>query len=282
MAASQTLSTTGLLDWKEVDLNTPVPIDGTQNVWITFYQAGIDYPATCCTNTGDANGRWVSVDGVDWGDVASYGLNYTWMIRGFVTNQGKGGELVSLPEFKGEVGGELSSVAMEPKAPAFNFKNRASIMKYNVYRSDDNVTYSMIGEVAAVAGQTYYEYIDTPAAVGTYYYQVRAMYDNDCESEPAQAADDPTHNYVSAYVDAVGENNGKVALYPNPTKGNVTIEAKGMNRITVVSVLGQVVYDTEVSEDQYILNMSQFNAGMYMVRVYTESGVTVNRVTVMQ
>jgi hypothetical protein len=28
--------------------------------------------------------------------------------------------------------------------------------------------------------------------------------------------------------------------------------------------------------------MGQFNAGMYMVRVYTESGVTVKRVTVMQ
>ena len=52
--------------------------------------------------------------------------------------------------------------------------------------------------------------------------------------------------------------------------------------ITVVSVLGQVVYDTEVSADVCTLNMSQFNAGMYMVRVYTENGVTVKRVTVMQ
>ena len=55
-----------------------------------------------------------------------------------------------------------------------------------------------------------------------------------------------------------------------------------MSRITVVSVLGQVVYDTEVSADVCTLNMSQFNAGMYMVRVYTENGVTVKRVTVMQ
>ena len=78
------------------------------------------------------------------------------------------------------------------------------------------------------------------------------------------------------------EGNGNVALYPNPTKGNVTIEAAGMSRITVVSVLGQVVYDTEISEDVYTLNMSQFTAGMYMVRIYSESGVTVKRVTVMQ
>jgi hypothetical protein len=55
-----------------------------------------------------------------------------------------------------------------------------------------------------------------------------------------------------------------------------------MSRITVVSVLGQVVYDTELNADEVTLNMGQFNAGMYMVRVYTESGVTVKRVTVMQ
>ena len=78
------------------------------------------------------------------------------------------------------------------------------------------------------------------------------------------------------------ENDDNVALYPNPTNGNVTIEAAGMSRITVVSVLGQVVYDTELNADNYILNMGQFNAGLYMVRVYTENGVTVKRVTVMQ
>ena len=161
-------------------------------------------------------------------------------------------------------------------------KTRDGIVKYNVYRSDAAAgEYTQIGEVAAVAGQTYYEYIDTPEAIGTYYYQVRADY-GDCESEPAPAFDDPTHDYVSASVDAVNENSDNVALYPNPTKDNVTIEAAGMNRITVVSMLGQVVYDTEVSEDTYVMNMSQFTAGMYMVRVYTENGMTVKRVTVMR
>ena len=107
------------------------------------------------------------------------------------------------------------------------------------------------------------------------------MYENDCESDGAPSFADPTVNYVTAEVTGMGENSDKVALYPNPTKGNVTIEAAGMSRITVVSVLGQVVYDTEVNADSYILNMAQFKAGMYMVRVATETGVTVKRVTVM-
>ena len=162
-------------------------------------------------------------------------------------------------------------------------RNRdASIVSYNVYRSEQPTEgYAIIGNVPAVEGQTYYEYIDTPEAVGMYFYQVTAVYDNGCESDPAQSFDNPVQNYVQAEVTGLGENNDKVALYPNPTKGNVTIEANGMSRITVVSVLGQVVFDTEVDADSYILNMAQFNAGMYMVRVYTEDGVTVKRVTVM-
>ena len=55
-----------------------------------------------------------------------------------------------------------------------------------------------------------------------------------------------------------------------------------MNRITVVSVLGQVVYDAEVEGDSQIINMAQFNAGVYMVRIATENGVSTQRVTVVK
>ncbi|MBR5169613.1 MAG: DUF2436 domain-containing protein [Muribaculaceae bacterium] len=158
-------------------------------------------------------------------------------------------------------------------------KNRDGIVKYNVYRSADNATYELIAEVPAVEGQTYYEYIDTPE-VGTYYYQVRADY-GECESEPAVSGVNPDVNYVTAEVTGIDELNN-VALYPNPTNSNVTIQAADMRHITVVSVLGQVVYDAEVSGDQVILNMSQYNAGVYVVRVATANGVSTHRVTVVR
>ena len=283
-AATQTFTMAGDQEFMEVTLNNPVALDGTQNLWITFYQSGVTYPADACNDTGDANNRWVSIDGSSWMDLATAGLpGYGWMIRGYVTNQAKGG-IVSLPEFKGNVGTQLSHTAVVSKPADLSFMNRAELVKYNVYRSTEaNGTYELIASVNET-GADYYEYIDSPTEAGTYYYQVRAEYDNECESEPAQAADDPSVNYVSATTTAagVGENDGNVALYPNPTKGNVTIEAAGMSRVTVVSVLGQVVFDTELDADTYTLNMGQFNAGMYMVRVYTEAGVTVKRVTVMQ
>ena len=95
----------------------------------------------------------------------------------------------------------------------------------------------------------------------------------DCESEIVE---------VEVYYDDVIENEANVALFPNPTNGNVTIQAEGMTHITVASVLGQVVYDADVNADEMVLNMGQFNAGMYMVRINTANGVVVKRVTVMQ
>ena len=95
----------------------------------------------------------------------------------------------------------------------------------------------------------------------------------DCESEIVE---------VEVYYDDVIENEANVALFPNPTTDNVTIQAEGMSHITVTSVLGQVVYDADVNADEMVLNMGQFNAGMYMVRINTANGVVVKRVTVMQ
>ena len=80
----------------------------------------------------------------------------------------------------------------------------------------------------------------------------------------------------------VSEYGIKANLYPNPTNGNVTIEAEGMNRLMVVNELGQVVYDAETNSDTETLNMSQFGAGMFMIRIYTNEGVGVKRVSVIR
>ena len=286
LVSSQSFNMVGDNDFMEVSLNTIVPIDGTQNLWITFYNTGVQYPADACNDTGDANNRWVSVDGNQWMDLATAGLpGYGWMIRGFVTNQAKGGEVVALPEFKGNVGGELGHTAVVSIPTDLSFMNnsRSEIVAYNVYRATEaDGPYDLIAVVPAVAGETYYEWFDDEVLPGTYFYQVTAVYDNGCESEPAPAFDDPTDDFVGVFVTGIGENTANVNLYPNPTSGNVKIEATGMRHITVVSVIGQTVYDADVKGDELELNMAQFNAGVYVVRIVTESGISTQRVTVVR
>lgn len=81
-------------------------------------------------------------------------------------------------------------------------------------------------------------------------------------------------------LDVIGENAEEVALYPNPTTGSVTVKAQGMNHISVLNTLGQMVFDANVNGDLQVLDMSQYGAGVYMVRVTTENGVGVQRVMV--
>lgn len=70
-------------EYAEFELIKPVEING-ENVWIIFNtKEGQLYPASVSNNTGDADGRWVSLDG-NWADLyEDYGLNCTWMLRGY-------------------------------------------------------------------------------------------------------------------------------------------------------------------------------------------------------
>ena len=107
---------------------------------------------------------------------------------------------------------------------------------------------------------------------GVHTFSVIAVYAN-CESEPVSIDVDVTN---------VNEFNDNVTLYPNPTNSTVTIEATGMKHITVVNALGQMVYDADLTADMTQLNLGQYKAGIYMVRINTENGISVKRVTVVK
>ena len=149
-------------------LDTPVDIDGTQNIWLTFYNDGsIQYPAPAVADVGNPNSRWLGIDGYGWMDVAS-------------------------------VSSEV---------------------------------YSWLAWV-----------------------------------------------YVDGY-DWIGESNESIAVYPNPTTGNLNISALGINHITVLNTLGQVVYDSDADGNTTTLDMSHYQAGVYMIRVTTENGESVKLIT---
>ena len=84
--------------------------------------------------------------------------------------------------------------------------------------------------------------------------------------------------YVDGY-DWIGESNASIAVYPNPTTENLNISALGMTHITMLNMLGQVVYDAKVDGNTTTLDMSQYQAGIYMVRVTTANGESVKLVS---
>ena len=231
----------------EVKLNEPVAVSGEENIWVTIYQSGADYPAVATAGTGNPNGRWISSDGSGWSDLLALNpeFNYTWFLRAYVST-------------------EIT-------------RDNGEFDHYNIYRGTTEGNYQLIGETEA---NNYFDEVDR----GTYYYQVTSVYsrgDETCESEPATAYGELGKNYVVVEVTKIDENGVKgMMVYPNPAKDMLNITAENMRRITISNVLGQVVYDNEVSSDNEIINMSQYEAGIYMVRIATENGVAVKRISV--
>ncbi|MBO5853515.1 MAG: T9SS type A sorting domain-containing protein, partial [Bacteroidales bacterium] len=173
-----------------------------------------------------------------------------WMIRAFVTS-----------ELKGTV--ELN--------------NREDVFEhYNVYRGTSS------SNMEVVAESTVGNYFDA-VEPGTYYYQVTSVYTIDgeeCESAPANSYENPEQDYIIVVATSIDENGVEgMMIYPNPTKGNLNITAEGMNQITITNTLGQVVYDVAADSDNAIIDMTQFEAGVYMIRIVTDNGVAVERIS---
>ncbi len=275
---TQTYTSVGSKSFVEFDLTSALPIDITQNIWVVFTTVqGANYPASCSADCGDPNSRWISMDGVVWEDIQAYGLSDTWMIRAFVTNSAKGevSQLTPITDYEYTAGeGEFKANGKaDGKVRSTDFEH------YNIYRGSSADNFTLIGE--SNEGK-YFDAVET----GTYYYQVTAVYDVDgeeCESAPATAYDDETQNYVVVEVVSINENgvNGMM-IYPNPTKDKLNINAEAMTRISITNALGQTIYDSEVDSDNEIIDMTQYEGGVYMVRIVTENGVTVERVTVVK
>lgn len=87
--------------------------------------------------------------------------------------------------------------------------------------------------------------------------------------------------YVDGY-DWINESNESVSVYPNPTTSNVNIVAQDIKHITVLNALGQIIYDGNADGGMTTLDMSQYQAGIYMVRITTENGECVRRINVVK
>ena len=145
---------------------------------------------------------------------------------------------------------------------------------FKVYRSDDGINY----QVVATVDKTLREYFDITGEAGTYYYKVTA-FRSYCESTPAWAGDG--NDYVYIEVTSVSENGEDgLSLYPNPANTLMSVEAEGLQQVTIHNVMGQVVMRQQCSEDGIVLNASDLPSGVYTISVKTAQGTMTKRFSV--
>ena len=120
-------------------------------------------------------------------------------------------------------------------------------------------------------------YIDTEAKDGDEY-SLRVVYGGELDSVHYAMSCPETAVIHGASVDENDEND--VMIYPNPTNGKLNVEIEGMKQITIINNLGQVVCDNKVDDDNTIINVSQYNDGVYLVRIITENGIITKRISI--
>lgn len=109
-------------------------------------------------------------------------------------------------------------------------------------------------------------------------YKVKAVYE-ECESEFALTPEGD--DFVRITNLDVTENTLLATLYPNPTTGQLTIEMEGMASVEVYNLVGQCLLRKDVSEGNAIIDMSDLQNGVYMVKVSANLGSVMQKVVKM-
>ena len=80
-------------------------------------------------------------------------------------------------------------------------------------------------------------------------------------------------NYDDCTFDAVGENIGvKKVLYPNPTRGTIRIEAENIRHVAIYNNLGEIIFETETSDNTFEYNFGDKKSGLYIIKVRMSDG----------
>ena len=151
---------------------------------------------------------------------------------------------------------------------------------YYIFRKEGDGEYHRI----KVLGANAVTYTDNSATTeGDYYYRLYAYYrDLDCTSAPANRKYHPNEFELHAYYSPTGvqDNDAQAKIYPNPTKGVVTVEAEDLASVSVYNTLGQCILQKEVSNNQTTIDLQDAASGLYLLRITTARGTFTKHLTI--
>jgi hypothetical protein len=151
----------------------------------------------------------------------------------------------------------------------------STLDKFEIYRSINNIDFEVVERIVNTPSINHYEchnQVDNP---GTYYYQIVALYQNGCQSDPLQIEVE-----VLDYTSVSELTSKAVAIYPNPTSGKITVASENMQQISVVNTIGQTLRQINAEGTEITIDMSAFGKGIYMLMIQTDNGVTAKKVIV--
>jgi hypothetical protein len=245
--------------WNEFELDTPVLVDGTSELWFGYEVSHTGNNNVAGYDEGPAVagfGDMISLDGSGWESMATaYSLNFNWNLQGFVEWIGGDGKFI---EAANEAGNSKQSHR------GFGTQLQRELLGYKIYR--DGVYVATTNELS---------YFDHCSAIPGGYvsdYDIKAIYE-DCESE-----------LVSTYIwwficPPIGvsyELIEDLKIYPNPSTGLFYVDAEGLEgKLSVYSFSGKHLLETPISKNEKpVLSLEHFPVGAYLLKFVADSGET--------
>jgi hypothetical protein len=238
--------------WNIVTLETPVPVDVTNDLWVGYhvvtpegYPAGVDDgPAI------DGYGNMMKLDN-EWQTLLQINPSF---------------------DFNWNISAHLLTIAAEHQTLAPG-KGSRELIGFNVYRNANGGDYVLLPNFTGV----------DPAEgliPGTLYcYMVNAVWmseTDECESPFSNEA-----CIIWTSVPDPDANPGSLYLYPNPADDHAYITSSdNLKRITMYDATGRPVMDEITDSRSYELSTVSYPAGIYLVHIETSTSVNVIIITI--
>lgn len=155
----------------------------------------------------------------------------------------------------------LTATAKSTSSIELTWDAAENAMSYFVYRNEV--------EIANITGTTY---VDENLAYNTEYcYTITSMGANS-ESDPSEEA------CAITLGESLAENTSSFNIFPNPATDNLSIEAnEEIKEVNIYNIIGVSVYNEQCTNNNLNVNISEFNSGVYFIKVKTGNGETVKR-----
>lgn len=69
-----------------------------------------------------------------------------------------------------------------------------------------------------------------------------------------------------------------LVVYPNPVNDQLTLRGEGLRHVSLVSITGATVFDSDITDNQMMIDTKALPQGLYLLRVCTDEGVKVEKV----
>ncbi len=143
--------------------------------------------------------------------------------------------------------------------------NEINVSHFYIQRSLNGKDFTAIGKVKAQNKLTNeYSLTDETPNEGLNYYKIESV-DFDGRKQYSETR---ILNFKPQTLNGI-------SIFPNPAKDFVTIESKDIiKQIKVINQVGQIVYSNTINRTSYILNLTLFSNGLYIVQTTKTNGET--------